>query len=566
MKIDRFTKVFFHLNCLLPLLLLGWDAWNGATGANPVNFGIRTTGMLALIFLVLSLAVTPAVRLTGRGWLGQFRRALGLYAFGHTCIHFLLFFAFDRAGSIRSTVSEIVLRPYLTVGAIGLLLMAPLAATSTNAMIKRLGGRRWKALHRLAYVAGSASVLHYYMLVKADVSKPLAFAGALGSLLLYRLLTALWHRRPKINQRQTDSAGAATVRPASWSGPMRVAHIFQETAAVRTFRLVPVTGHRLPFDFLPGQYLNLALVIEGRAVRRSYTIASAPTQTGYCEITVKREARGLGSKHLHDAIRVGDCLDVVAPAGRFTFTGAETSSLVLIAGGVGITPLMSQIRYLTDLDWQGEIYLLVSARTEGEIIFRQELDRLRQRHPNLRVTITLSNEAGGDWTGERGRVSPELLTRAIPDLARRRVHICGPTEMADAIKLMLVDLGVPGEAIHGESFASPSRKEGSVQRDLRTMPEMTTPASAGSATSITFSRSGRSAPIRADWTVLEIAEQIGVSINYDCRAGICGQCKTKLLAGRVRMDVDDALDESDRANQVILCCQARCLDAVTVQA
>jgi sulfoxide reductase heme-binding subunit YedZ len=195
MKIDRFTKLVFLLNCIVPVTLLGWDAWNGGLGANPVNFALQTTGILALLFLLLSLTVTPASRLTGWGWLGQFRRMLGLNAFFHTALHFFLFFAFDRGASIEDTGSEILMRPYLMVGTVGLVLMAPLAATSTNAMIKRMGRARWKALHRLAYVAAAAGALHYYMLVKADVSQPTAFAAVLGVLLLYRVGAHYWQLR-----------------------------------------------------------------------------------------------------------------------------------------------------------------------------------------------------------------------------------------------------------------------------------------------------------------------------------------------------------------------------------
>ena len=173
--------------------------------------------------------------------------------------------------------------------------------------------------------------------------------------------------------------------------------MFDETPEVRTFRLVSPTGPRLPFDFLPGQYLNLTLVIDGRKVRRSYTIASPPTRVGYCEVTIKREERGLSSRHLHDAVRQGGLLDVLAPAGRFTFTGAEADSIVLIAGGVGITPLMAKIRYLTDLSWPGEIYLVFSVKTERDIIFRDELDSLRRRHRTC--TSPLPSPA---MTGRRG--------------------------------------------------------------------------------------------------------------------------------------------------------------------
>src|SRR4051794_2024303 len=195
MKVTRFARFTVLLNGAVPVVLLGWDAWQGHLGANPVNFAIRTTGMLSLIFLVLSLLVTPASRITGWGWLVQFRRMLGLYAFFHASLHFLIFFGLDRGANVEETLSEVGKRPYLMVGMIGLVLMVPLAATSTKGMIRRLGGRRWKALHRLAYVIAVMGVVHYYMLVKADVTQPLAFAAAVAILLGYRLVAYL--RKPR---------------------------------------------------------------------------------------------------------------------------------------------------------------------------------------------------------------------------------------------------------------------------------------------------------------------------------------------------------------------------------
>lgn len=570
MKIERFTKIVFVLNCLVPLALLSWDAAYGRLGANPVNFAIRTSGLLALFFLVLSLAVTPASRITGWGWLGQFRRTLGLCAFFHTLLHFFLFFWFDRAANPADTASEILKRPYLMVGAIGLILMTPLAATSTNGMIKRLGPARWKKLHRLAYVAAAAGALHFYMLVKADITRPVQFAAALGSLLLYRL--ASHYRQLRTDARSFRTAVPPAAVPAlakTWTGQLRVAQVFDETPEVRTFRLVSPSAPRLPFDFLPGQYLNLTLEIDGQKVRRSYTIASSPTRAGYCELTVKREAHGLASRYLHDVIRPGNLLDVRTPAGRFTFTGAEAESVVLIAGGVGITPLMAKIRYLTDLAWSGDIYLVYSARTVRDIVFRDEIDSLRRRHPNLHVVITLTNEEQPNWSGERGRITPAMLTQAVPDISRRRVHMCGPTEMTDAMRQVLRGLGVPDESVFVESFASPSRalttdvsgqSVGGVSRAQAGA--LTTN---GHAATIEFARSGRSAS-PAGQTVLEVAEQLQIAINYDCRVGICGQCKTRLLAGQVVMDAEDALIPSDRANKLILACQARCLDQVVVDA
>src|SRR3569623_3320307 len=146
--------------------------------------------------------------------------------------------------------------------------MVPLAITSTNAMQLRLGARRWKALHRTIYVVASLGALHYYMLVMSDTRQPLAFAAVLGLLLGYRLVwSALDRRRP-------PAAVAATSRPRFCAGELRVAAIFDETPDVRTFRLMRPDGQPLPFEHAPGQYLNVALMVDGKRVNRSYSHAS----------------------------------------------------------------------------------------------------------------------------------------------------------------------------------------------------------------------------------------------------------------------------------------------------
>jgi DMSO/TMAO reductase YedYZ heme-binding membrane subunit len=202
----RFAKLLVLVNAAVPGALLAWDAVHHHLGANPVNFAILTTGMSALIFLMLTLAVTPLRKISGWNWIIFSRRTLGLYAFFYALAHFLIFFSLDRQLNISSTLSEMVKRKYLLVGATGLLVMVPLAVTSTNAMIKRLGGKRWRALHRLAYVAGIAGVIHFYMQVKADVRRPLAFAALLTFLLGYRLVGYL--KRPK------PAPATASAKPA----------------------------------------------------------------------------------------------------------------------------------------------------------------------------------------------------------------------------------------------------------------------------------------------------------------------------------------------------------------
>ncbi len=194
----RFGKLLLLVNGALPLILLVWDAAHHKLGANPPKFAILTTGMMTLIFLVLTMAVTPLRKLAGLNWLIRFRRMLGLYAFFYGCLHLLLFFSLDRAFSIPGTLTEMVKRKFLILGSTALLIMVPLAITSTDGMIKRLGGKRWRALHRLAYVAAVCGVVHYYMQVKADVRQPRVFAAVLVVLLGYRLLVTWRQRKPAL--------------------------------------------------------------------------------------------------------------------------------------------------------------------------------------------------------------------------------------------------------------------------------------------------------------------------------------------------------------------------------
>jgi ferredoxin-NADP reductase/DMSO/TMAO reductase YedYZ heme-binding membrane subunit len=567
MRIDHFTKWVVIVNCAVPVTLLAWDAVHGNLGANPVNFAIRTTGILALIFLVLSLTVTPLMRLARWSSLGQLRRVMGLYAFFYALAHFGLFFLFDRNANLGDALAEIAMRRYLLVGIVGLLLMVPLAVTSTNRMIQRLGPKRWKLLHRLAYVAAAAGALHFYMLVKADTTRPIVFASLIGVLFTYRL--GAHYMQLRADSRRLHNPlpqPAASPQPGKrWEGVLRLAKVFDETPEVRTFRLIAPSGTALPFQHLPGQFLTLRLNIDGREVRRSYTIASSPTRTAYCEMTIKREEQGLVSRYLHDVVREGAMFNVSAPSGRFTFTGAEAEEIVMIAGGVGITPLMAKIRYLTDTAWPGKIHLVYSVKTERDIVFRSELGELQRRFQNLKVDVTVTREESVEWTGKRGRLSAAMLMSIVPDIAKSRVHLCGPTEMVEPLKRALRELGVADGQMKSEAFGSPSRKrsDGSTPLTPATSEETN---GAVLTSSIRFARSNKRLAGVGARTVLELAESQGIAIPYDCRAGVCGQCKTRLLSGSVVMAAEEALDPLDRASGVILACQARCRDDVVVDA
>jgi sulfoxide reductase heme-binding subunit YedZ len=202
----RFSKFLVFINSATPFALLAWDAYHHRLGTNPQEFVLHTTGTLTLVFLCLSLAVTPLRKILGLPWMIQFRRMLGLFAFFYGCLHLLAYTWFDKAFNFGAIVDDTLKRPFIFLGMFGFLVLVPLAITSTNKMVKRLGGRRWNRLHKLAYVAGVSGVIHYYLLVKADTTIPLAFGVVLAALLGYRVLNQFL---PSLTERRLARAPAA---------------------------------------------------------------------------------------------------------------------------------------------------------------------------------------------------------------------------------------------------------------------------------------------------------------------------------------------------------------------
>jgi len=186
-------KSLLFVLCLLPAARLVWLAIAGGLGANPIEFVIRSLGTWTLVMLLATLSVTPLRRLSGWSALIRVRRMLGLFAFFYAVLHFLAFFGLDQFFDLRAVIADIAKRPYITVGFTCLLLLIPLAITSTNAMQRRLGGRRWQRLHRLVYVIAIGGVVHYWWLVKKDITQPLLYALVLALLLGMRLW---WRARP----------------------------------------------------------------------------------------------------------------------------------------------------------------------------------------------------------------------------------------------------------------------------------------------------------------------------------------------------------------------------------
>ena len=188
MKYFSQLKALLFFVCLVPLFRLGWYGYSGQLGANPIEFITRSLGTWTLVFLLITLTITPLRQLSGWTWLVKLRRMTGLFAFFYVLLHFITYIWLDQFFDLAAIYKDVIKRPFITIGFTAFVLLIPLAITSTNAMVKRLGGNRWKQLHKLVYVIAIFAVIHYWWLVKKDITQPLIYAVILSTLLGYRIL------------------------------------------------------------------------------------------------------------------------------------------------------------------------------------------------------------------------------------------------------------------------------------------------------------------------------------------------------------------------------------------
>lgn len=194
-KQSTILKVLLFILSLGPVTVLVIEAFLGDLGANPIEYLTRATGTWTLVFLCITLGITPVRRLTGWNWLSLYRRMFGLYAFFYVCLHFTTYIWFDKWFDLQEILKDVVKRPFITVGFAAFLLLIPLAATSNNFMTRKLGGKRWQHLHRLTYLICILGVVHYWWLVKRDLTQPIIYGSVVAVFLIARLL---WRKaRPK---------------------------------------------------------------------------------------------------------------------------------------------------------------------------------------------------------------------------------------------------------------------------------------------------------------------------------------------------------------------------------
>lgn len=319
--------------------------------------------------------------------------------------------------------------------------------------------------------------------------------------------------------------------------------VFPETPDITTFRMARPEG----FDFKAGQFTSVRLKIDGRPVVRCYSISSAPEAGGYFEISVKRQ--GLMSGTLHASIRPGSMVSVMPPSGGFTYPDEDDRPLGLLAGGVGITPLMSMLRHATAADPTRPITLLYSTNTHSDIAFRDELRLLAHRHPQTRIVITNTRGPHADDC-RSGRIDAAMITENVDDVRNTVFMICGPGPMIDGMKECLRGLGVPDDQIRSEAFEAAVASTVPIED-----PGATTVDVPAETFQLRLLHSNATIQVGADETLLDACESAGVELPFACRAGVCGTCRSRVIDGTVRCD-SDLLDDREREEGYTLPCVA----------
>jgi len=363
------------------------------------------------------------------------------------------------------------------------------------------------------------------------------------------IVVVLWRRRgaaavlPIVPDRAEPTPGAAW---AGWREFEVRSRGYEDAAQSQcSFTLEPLDGAPLS-PFKPGQFLTFSFDVPGtgggtRTVTRCYSLSDRPDPASY-RITIKRVVApadrpelppGVSSNHFHDRVQVGDLLKVKAPSGHFFLDADASVPAVLVAGGIGITPMMSMLRWCLAEQPGRRVHLVYGLRNGSEHAFKPLLQQLPASHPRFTLTVAYSRPGPDDVAGtdfqHAGHVDVDLLKRTLPH-GRHRFYVCGPPAMMQTLVPALAEWGVPREDLHFEAFGPASVKLPGTRTDV-------VAAAPAAPVEVRFNRSGRTlAWDGQDANLLEFAERHGVQVNSGCRSGGCGTCETRLTSGTVRYE------------------------------
>ena len=349
--------------------------------------------------------------------------------------------------------------------------------------------------------------------------------------------------------REVERAKSAS----TWSGvrKFRIRDKVQEGGDICSFYLVPHDGKALP-SFLPGQYLtfNLRLPDRDKPLVRCYSLSDSPFQSDYYRVSIKRlgpppkepdAPPGLSSNFFHNELQAGDIVDVKAPSGKFFLDLSKHRPVILIGGGVGLTPMVSMLKALCDSGSKREVWFFYGVRNGDECVMREQLEALEAEHENVQLRLCYSNPKDGEVEGRdfhhAARVSVDLFREVLPS-NNFEYYMCGPPPMMSSLTEDLREWGVPDGDVNLEAFGPASVKKKAPPADAV--------AAAPLGQVVTFAKSNK----KVVWdgsheSILELAEANGVVLDSGCRAGSCGTCITAVKTGEVTyVDEPGSLPES----------------------
>jgi ferredoxin-NADP reductase len=330
----------------------------------------------------------------------------------------------------------------------------------------------------------------------------------------------------------------------------------EEAKDVKTFTFV--TESQQLWVYQPGQFMTFEIPFGDSWLRRSYSISSSPTQPYSLDITIKRIHDGKGSNWFHDNMKPGVTISARGPHGQFTVLNSSARKILMLAAGVGITPLHSMLKWLTQSRSPCDVVLVNRVHSLEDLVFAGELAALkRQSHGRIQV-ITVSTKKEGEWSKSLGlrtddekllHIQAQGLQELVPDILERAVYLCGPDRFADACATALEQLGFNMDNYYYESFGGVGAETGSLGHISQ--------AEESQTSTIEFRKSGKTVKCAPGDYILDVAQYHGIAIDSSCRMGSCGSCKCTKLEGEVLMDNECGLSVADIVSQQILTCVAK---------
>ena len=337
---------------------------------------------------------------------------------------------------------------------------------------------------------------------------------------------------------------------------LKVREVVQETAdAISIVFEQPEPA----ITYKAGQFFTLIPTIEGKKVRRAYSACTSPYTDPYPAVTVKRVEGGLVSNFLNDQLKAGDTLEVMEPMGNFNLVpqADKKRHIVLLGGGSGITPLMAIAKSVLKEETQSLVSLIYANRSEESIIFKKQLDELQQQYADRLQVIHVLEQKPFSWECPTGLLKPELLKELLKQLpqwgtAQTEYFMCGPEGMMVNVEETLKELAIPKELVHRESFVAgkTERVEGAAD------PIAAAGDDAPKSREVTVIMDGEEFKftVEPDKTILETALDLDIDLPYSCQSGLCTACRGKCLSGKVKLDEDEGLSESELEEGYVLTC------------